>query len=63
MGGDSAHLFFILSFGVFMKITVLNPDTVFGDVLRTFDNHADALFWIGVCLSNEVKCVVEFHHA
>jgi hypothetical protein len=59
----TAPIFSILSFGVFMKITVLNPNTVFGDVLRTFDNHADALAWVGVCLSNEVKCIVEVSHA
>lgn len=42
-----------------MKITVTNPYTIFGIVVKSFDNYVDAMKWIEVCLDNDLECVVE----
>ena len=42
-----------------MKITVTNPDTIFGVIVKTFDNYPDALNWIATCLANDLKVIVE----
>jgi hypothetical protein len=42
-----------------MKITVTCPDTIFGVIVKSFDNYTDALIWVEVCISNDVKVIVE----
>jgi hypothetical protein len=42
-----------------MKITVTNPDTVFGTIVKVFDDCVDAMKWVKVCLDNGVQCIVE----
>jgi len=42
-----------------MQITVINPETIFGVVKKTFDNYIDAMKWIEVCLLNDLKTIVE----
>jgi hypothetical protein len=42
-----------------MKITVTCPETIFGEVVHSFDNYPAALEWIEVCLANDLKVVVE----
>jgi hypothetical protein len=42
-----------------MQIIVTCPETIFGVVVKTFDNYIDAMKWIEVCLSNDLKVVVE----
>lgn len=42
-----------------MKITVTCPETIFGEVVHSFDNYIEAMKWIEVCLSNDLKVVVE----
>jgi|APGre2960657404_1045060.scaffolds.fasta_scaffold253048_3 hypothetical protein len=41
------------------KIVVTCPETIFGVIVRTFDNYKEAMKWIEVCVSNDVKIVVE----
>ena len=42
-----------------MKIIVTNPDTIFGEITKHFDNQYAAMDWVKVCLANHVKCVIE----
>ncbi len=42
-----------------MRIIVINPDTIFGVITKTFDNYKDAMIWVETCLANRVKCVIE----
>ena len=42
-----------------MQITVTCPETIFGEVVKTFDNYIDAMKWVEVCLANDVKVIVE----
>ena len=42
-----------------MVITVTCPDTIFGTIVKDFGTYIDALHWVQVCISNEVKCIVE----
>jgi len=42
-----------------MKITVTNPETIFGVITKTFDNYKDAMIWVETCIANNVKCIVE----
>ena len=42
-----------------MKIIVTCPDTIFGTIVRTFDNHAEAMVWVDTCISNDLKVIVE----
>ena len=44
-----------------MKITVTNPETIFGVVIKSFDNYIDAMKWIEVCLANDLKVIVEMN--
>lgn len=46
-------------------IKVTNPDTVFGTVVKIFEdpnariNRENAMSWIGTCIINGVQCIVE----
>jgi hypothetical protein len=42
-----------------MKIIVTNPHTIFGAVVKSFDNYAEAMKWVEVCLDNDLSCMVE----
>jgi hypothetical protein len=42
-----------------MTISVSCFHTIFGDLVKTFDNFDDALNWVRVCLSNDVNCTIE----
>ena len=42
-----------------MKIIVTNPDTIFGVITKSFDNYKDAMIWVEICISNDVKCIIE----
>lgn len=42
-----------------MKIIVTNPETIFGVIVKTFDNYVDAMKWVEVCISNDVKTIIE----
>jgi len=50
----------VLLLGEFkMKIIVTCPETIFGVIEKTFDNYTDAMKWVEVCISNDVKVIVE----
>lgn len=42
-----------------MKIIVTCPETIFGEIVKTFDNYVDAMKWVETCISNDVKVIVE----
>ena len=42
-----------------MEIVVTCPETIFGEIVKTFDNYKDAMVWVETCLANHVKVVVE----
>ena len=42
-----------------MKIIVICPNTIFGDIVTSFDNYIEAMKWVEVCVSNDLKVVVE----
>lgn len=42
-----------------MKIIVTCPDTIFGDIVTSFDNYIEAMKWVEVCVSNGLKAAVE----
>jgi hypothetical protein len=42
-----------------MKITVTCPDTIFGVIVKSFDNYIEAMKWVEVCISNDLKVIVE----
>ena len=42
-----------------MKIIVTCPETIFGVIIKNFDNYIDAMKWVEVCISNDVKVIVE----
>ncbi len=41
-----------------MKIIVTCPDTVFGDLVKSFDSYVDALIWVETCILNQIKVVI-----
>jgi hypothetical protein len=42
-----------------MKIIVICPNTIFGDIVTSFDNYIEAMDWVKICLSNGLRVVVE----
>ena len=42
-----------------MKIVVTCPETIFGEIVKTFDTYVDAMKWVETCVANNVKVVVE----
>jgi hypothetical protein len=42
-----------------MKIKVTLPRTIFGEIVKTFDNYSDAMDWIEVCIQNDLKVIIE----
>jgi len=40
-------------------IKVTTPGTIFGDIVREFDNYPNALEWVEICLENDLKVIVE----
>ena len=41
-----------------MKIIITIPDSVFGTIVKEFDNQADALRFMQVCIDNEADFTV-----
>jgi len=41
-----------------MTITVTNFHTVFGDVVRVFNDMDSALEWVKICIDNKVNCTI-----
>ena len=41
------------------KIVVTCPETIFGVIVKIFDTDTEALKWIAVCITNDVKITVE----
>jgi len=42
-----------------MRVLVICPDTIFGEIVKFFDDVDSALDWVKICLANDVACRVE----
>jgi len=41
-----------------MKIKVIVNDTIFGDIVRDFNDYYEAMKWVEICLWNDLKVVI-----
>jgi hypothetical protein len=41
------------------KIIVTTPNTIFGDIVREFEDYPEALEWVQICLDNDLEVTVK----